>query len=109
MSSFAFCPFCLCLSFTGEGAEVAKRGTPKTQIGTYIPTELYERLRAYSEATGVPITRIVEDALRNYLDDDDPDQMNRTLSRYDSYAGWDDSPAEREARLKLGPRLAELH
>jgi hypothetical protein len=48
-------------------ASMTRRGPKKTQLGTYIPTELHEKLQAHSDASGVPITRIVEDALRAYL------------------------------------------
>ena len=46
---------------------MTRRGPKKTQLGTYIPTELHEALQAHSEASGLPITRIVEDAIRAYL------------------------------------------
>jgi len=41
----------------------------KTQLGTYVPAQLHERLRDHSDRTGVPITRLIEDALTAYLEE----------------------------------------
>jgi hypothetical protein len=46
---------------------MARRGIQKTQLGTYIPVELHEAVREYSEETGIPISRLVEDGLRMLL------------------------------------------
>lgn len=40
----------------------------KVQLGTLIPEDVYSGLVEYSEESGVPITRIVEDALRAWLE-----------------------------------------
>ena len=39
----------------------------KVQLGTRIPEDLYSALVEYSEESGIPITRIVEDALRAWI------------------------------------------
>ena len=44
-----------------------RKRVEKTQLGTYIPVGLHEALRDFSEASGIPMARIVEDALRDYL------------------------------------------
>lgn len=44
-----------------------KRGVRKQQLGTYIPEDVYAALVDFSNASGIPITRIVEDAIREYL------------------------------------------
>jgi predicted DNA-binding protein len=44
-----------------------KRGVEKVKFGTYLPLELHERLTDLSESSGIPITRIVQDALEAYL------------------------------------------
>lgn len=41
--------------------------TERTQLGIRLPTELHEALKGYSEETGVPMTRLVTDALRALL------------------------------------------
>jgi len=40
---------------------------PKTPFSLNLKTELLFELRAISQATGVPMTRILEDALAQYL------------------------------------------
>jgi len=44
-----------------------KRRVRKQQLGTYIPEDVYAALVDFSNASGIPITRIVEDAIREYL------------------------------------------
>ena len=39
----------------------------KKAIGTYLDEDVYDRLVDRSEDTGIPMTRIIEDALRAYL------------------------------------------
>lgn len=55
------------LTSAPEPALPRKRQAPKTQLGTYVTEELYDALTDFAEASGIPITRIVEDALRGYL------------------------------------------
>ena len=55
------------LNLNPESAVPRKRQPPKVQLGTYVTEEVYESLTDYSEASGVPITRVVEAALREYL------------------------------------------
>lgn len=50
-----------------HGAPMPKPGPKKSPLSTYLPTELQQALQAYSDRTGIPITRIVEDALRAHL------------------------------------------
>ena len=44
-----------------------RKRVEKTQLGTYIPVDLHEAVQDFSDASGIPITRIVEDSLRDYL------------------------------------------
>lgn len=46
---------------------MAKPKQNKVPLGTYVSEETRRAVDAFSEATGVPITRIVEDALKAYL------------------------------------------
>ena len=39
----------------------------KVQLGTYLPIDLYAQLQSFRDDSGIPITRIVEDAIREYL------------------------------------------
>jgi len=41
----------------------------KTQVGTYLPVDLYKALRKHSAESGVPIARLIEDAVRMLLKD----------------------------------------
>jgi hypothetical protein len=40
-----------------------QKSKEKEQLGTYIPWKLAERLRAFSEESGLPITRLVQEGL----------------------------------------------
>jgi hypothetical protein len=40
---------------------------PKAKLGTYISEDLFAELQEYHKDSGIPITRIVEDALTSYL------------------------------------------
>ena len=40
----------------------------RKQIGVNLPIELVEKLRAYSDKTGIPMSRIVEKALIIFLE-----------------------------------------
>ena len=53
------------ISYRGEMARPKKE--PKTKLGTWISDDLFADLQRYHEQSGVPITRIVEDALDAYL------------------------------------------
>lgn len=46
-----------------------KKPEPRSQLATYIPASLHDSVRLFSEESGIPIARIVEDALRSYLAD----------------------------------------
>lgn len=47
---------------------MANRGlTNRTAISTAIDKELYERVKKYSEETGIPISKIFDKALLAYL------------------------------------------
>ena len=62
-------------------AMARKKQAEKTQLGTYIPVDLHQAVREYSEESGIPIARIVEDALRMLLKkrfgDDRPGRLDR--------------------------------
>lgn len=49
------------------GGAMGRKRENKQQLGTYLPVELIEELRNFSEQTGVPMARIIESALRQYL------------------------------------------
>ena len=44
-----------------------RRDHPKSQLATTIPHPVHDAVRDFSDASGVPIAQIVEDALRRYL------------------------------------------
>jgi hypothetical protein len=43
------------------------KGEPKAKLNTYVPVDLLAMLQAYSDDSGIPQTRVVEDALRKHL------------------------------------------
>jgi hypothetical protein len=55
------------LALQMNGPMARRPRQPKRHVTTYLPTDLHDTVRDYSDATGVPIARIIEDALRDYL------------------------------------------
>jgi len=48
-------------------------------LNAKLPTEIIERVSAYSEKTRIPKTAIVEMALKEYLDKVDPVKKNKDM------------------------------
>jgi len=48
-------------------------------LNAKLPTEIIERVSAYSEKTRIPKTAIVEMALKEYLDKVDPVKNNKDM------------------------------
>jgi hypothetical protein len=44
-----------------------RKGPEKRKISSYLPGELHEAMLDFSDASGIPVTRILEDAIRGYL------------------------------------------
>ncbi len=40
----------------------------RTQVGVVMDTEIYKRLKKYSEETMIPMSRIIDKAVTEYLD-----------------------------------------
>jgi hypothetical protein len=68
-----------------------RKGPEKRQVGTYIPVKLHDALRAESDRSGVPIARLIEDAVRMLLDrraadDRIEEMMDRTIREIEEEA-----------------------
>ena len=44
-----------------------KKKEERSQLATWVPKSVHDAARDYSERSGVPLSRIVEDALRAHL------------------------------------------